>query len=148
MSRSCAGLRMQTPVHSNSIGCPKIFPPSAPVLYWLSHLTCISSLKAQNEQIRWFHKAKKIQIQPTFFSLFLDEFLEIDLRSILWTDLRPVYCNLTTMPHLYSPHTDTARSPWTLSRLGRHSTSVALAVSRILSTQIRRSRFLRSVTRR
>ena len=32
-----------------------------------------------------FHTAKNIQIQPT---LFLDEFLE--------TDLRPIYCSLTT----------------------------------------------------
>ena len=37
-------------MHSNSIGCPKIAPPSAPVLYWLSHLTCISSLKVKKER--------------------------------------------------------------------------------------------------
>ena len=37
-------------MHSNSIGCPQIFPLSAPVLYWLSHLTCISSLRAKNER--------------------------------------------------------------------------------------------------
>ena len=55
----------------NSIGCPKIFPLSTPVLYWLSHLTCISSLKAKNDE---FHTAKNIQIQPTPFSLFLYQF--------------------------------------------------------------------------
>ena len=37
-------------MHSNSLGCPRIFSLSAPVLYWLSHLTCISSLKAKNER--------------------------------------------------------------------------------------------------
>ena len=57
---------------------------SAPVLYWLSHLTCISSLKAKNAH---FHTTKNIQIQSTFFSLFLDEFLE--------NDLRPIYCSRT-----------------------------------------------------
>ena len=35
-------------MHSNSIRCPKILPSSAPVLYWLSHLTCISSMKTKN----------------------------------------------------------------------------------------------------
>ena len=57
-------------MHSNSIGCPKILPPSAPVLYWLSHLTCILSPKAQVD----FHTTKNVQIQVTPFSLFLDEF--------------------------------------------------------------------------
>ena len=37
-------------MYSNSLGCSKIFPLSAPVLYWLSHLTCISSLKAKTER--------------------------------------------------------------------------------------------------
>ena len=35
---------------SNSLGCPKIFPLSAPVLYWLLLLTCISSLKVKNKR--------------------------------------------------------------------------------------------------
>ena len=34
-----------------------------------------------------FHTPKNIQIQPTLFSLFLDQFLQIDLR--------PSYCSLT-----------------------------------------------------
>ena len=38
------------PMYSNSIGRSKIFPPSAPDLHWLSHLTCISSLKVKNER--------------------------------------------------------------------------------------------------
>ena len=47
ISLSCAGFKTQIPMHSNSLGCPKIFPLSAPVLYWLSHLTCILNLKAK-----------------------------------------------------------------------------------------------------
>ena len=60
ISLSCAGLKTQIPMHSNSIGCPKIFPPSALVLYWLSQLTCISSLKAKNEQKTLFFTQIKI----------------------------------------------------------------------------------------
>ena len=41
---------LQIPMHSNNISCPQILPLSAPVLFWLSHLTCISNLKARN---RW-----------------------------------------------------------------------------------------------
>ena len=78
----------QIPMYSNSIGCPKIFPPSAPVLYWLSHLTCISSLKAKNERKTLIFTQLEIsRYKQHFFSLFLDEFLE--------TDLRPIYCSLT-----------------------------------------------------
>ena len=40
---------------------------SAPVLYWLSHLACISSLKAKNVH---FHTTKNIQIQSTPFYYF------------------------------------------------------------------------------
>ena len=53
----------------------------APVLCWLSHLTCISSLKVKNVD---FHTAKNIQIQRTLFSLFFGEFLQ--------SRLRPIYC--------------------------------------------------------
>ena len=67
ISLSCDRLKTQIPMHSNSIGCPKIFPLSAPVLYWLSHLICTSSLKAKNVD---FHTAKNIQIQPTLFRYF------------------------------------------------------------------------------
>ena len=67
ISRSCAGLKTQIPTHTNSIGCPKIFSLSAPVLYWLSQLTCISSMKAKNVH---FHTTKNIQIQSTLFRYF------------------------------------------------------------------------------
>ena len=63
---------------------PKIFPLSAPVLYWLSHLTCISSLKAKNVD---FHTDKNIQIQPTiFFSIFRRILINWPLTYILWCD--------------------------------------------------------------
>ena len=39
---------------------PKYFPPSAPVLYWLSHLTCISSLKAKDERKTLIYTQLKI----------------------------------------------------------------------------------------
>ena len=74
-------------MHSNSLGCPKILPLSASVLYWLSHLTCISSLKAKNERKTFIFTQLKISRYSQPFSLFLDEFLE--------TDLRPVYFSLT-----------------------------------------------------
>ena len=40
------------------------FPLSAPVMYWLSHLTCILSLKAKNVD---FHTANNVLIQTTLF---------------------------------------------------------------------------------
>ena len=49
------------------------------------HLESEGEKRAKNVDL---HTAKNIQIQPTFFSpLFLDEFLETDLRSN--------YCSLT-----------------------------------------------------
>ena len=49
------------------------------------HLESESEKRTKNVD---FHTAENIQIQPTLFSsLFLDEFLEIDLR--------PIYCSLT-----------------------------------------------------
>ena len=63
-------------MHSNRIGCPKIFPPSAPVLYWLSHLTCISSLKAKNERKTLiFKKLKIFRYKQHFFAIFLRRIL-------------------------------------------------------------------------
>ena len=57
---------------------------SAPVLYWLSHLTCISSLKAKNERETFIFTQLKIsRYNPHFFAIF---------RRI---DLRPIYCSLT-----------------------------------------------------
>ena len=59
----------------------------APVLYWLSHLTCISSLKAKNERKTLIYTQLKISRYSQHFSLFLNEFLFIGLR--------PIYCSLT-----------------------------------------------------
>ena len=53
-------------MHTNSTGCPKIFSLPAPVLYWLSHLTRISSLKAKNER-----------------------------KMFIFTQLKTIYCSLT-----------------------------------------------------
>ena len=74
-------------MHSNSIGCPNIFPPFAPVLYWLSHLTCIWVWKLKTSEKCWFSQSWKYPDTSNTFSLFLDEFLEIGLR--------PIYCSLT-----------------------------------------------------
>ena len=62
---------------------------SAPVLYWLSHLACISSLKAKNERKTLIFTQLKISSYKHTFSLFLDKSLE--------TDLRPIYCSLTAV---------------------------------------------------
>ena len=60
-----------TPMHSNSLGCPKICPPSAPVLYWLSHLTCISILNAKNERKTLIYTHLTIsRYIPHFFAIF------------------------------------------------------------------------------
>ena len=71
ISLSCAGLKTKTPMHTNSIGCRKIFSLSAPVLYWLSHLTCISSLKAINERKTLIFTQLKIsRYNQHFFAIF------------------------------------------------------------------------------
>ena len=71
ISLSCAGLKMQIPMHSNSTGCPKIVSLSAPVLYWLSHLTCISSLKAKKERKTLIYTQLKIsRYNQHFFAIF------------------------------------------------------------------------------
>ena len=82
---------MQIPMHSNSIGCPKIVSPSAPVFYWLSHLTCRLSMKVKN---RWktliFHTAKKKKKSPdtsNTFSLFLD--IHRQGHALDWVIIRP-----------------------------------------------------------
>ena len=69
------GSKRKYPCNANSIGCPIIAPPSAPVLYWLSHLICISSLKAKNERKTLIFTQLKISRYNPHFSLFLDEFL-------------------------------------------------------------------------
>ena len=49
----------------------KIFSLWAPVLYWLSHLTCISSLKAKNERKTFIFTQLKIsRYTPHFFDIF------------------------------------------------------------------------------
>ena len=76
-------------MHTNSIGCPKIFSLSAPVLYWLLHLTCISSTKTKNERKTFiFTQIKISRYNPHFFAIF-SRFLEIDLR--------PLYRSLTSL---------------------------------------------------
>ena len=75
-------------MHSNSLGCPKILPLSAPVLYWLSHLTCISSLKAKNERKTLIYTQLKI-------SRYNQHFLTIFFTNSCKNDLRPIYCSPT-----------------------------------------------------
>ena len=75
-------------MHSNSIGCPKILPLSAPVLYWLSHLTCISSLKVKNGRKTLVFTQLKMSDTSNIFSLFLE-------------DLWPIDCSLTCLSRRY-----------------------------------------------
>ena len=56
------GSKRRYPCTQTASAVPKYFPPSAPVLYWLSHLTCISSLKANT--------AKKSRYNQHFFAIF------------------------------------------------------------------------------
>ena len=81
-------------MHSNSLGCPKIVPLSAPVLYWQSHLTCIPSLKAKNERKTLvFTQLKNTQIQQTFFRYFqmISYKFTSDLFTVLWLHERSWY---------------------------------------------------------
>ena len=72
-------------MHSNSLSCPKIFPLSSPALYWLPHLTCISSLKAKNVDL---HTAKNIQIQlKVCFDICRPIFINWPPTYLLWSDL-------------------------------------------------------------
>ena len=71
ISLSCAGFKTQIPMHSNSNGCPKIVPLSAPVLHWLSHPTWISSLKVKNERKTLIFTQLKIsRYNQHFFAIF------------------------------------------------------------------------------
>ena len=71
---SCAGHTTQIPMHSHSIGCPKIFPPSAPLLYWLSHLTRILNLKAKKKKKNGWKTfiltQNKVRNKQHFFAIF------------------------------------------------------------------------------
>ena len=65
------GSKRRYPCTQKASAVPKYFSLSAPVLYWLSHLTCISSLKAKKERKTFiFTQLKNIQIQATLFRYF------------------------------------------------------------------------------
>ena len=67
----CTGLKTLIPMHSNSLGCPKMFCLSAPVLCKLSYLTCILSLKAKNERETFIFTQLKIsRCNRHFFAIF------------------------------------------------------------------------------
>ena len=52
-------------------GCPEVVPPSAPVFYWLSHLTCTLSPKAEKRMKNVdFDTDKNVQKQANLFSVF------------------------------------------------------------------------------
>ena len=75
-------------MHTNSIGCPKIFSLSASVLYWLSHLTCISSLKAKNEQKMLIYTQLKIsRYNKNFFAIFRRILINWPPTYLLQSDL-------------------------------------------------------------
>ena len=89
MSLSCAGLKTQIPMHSNSLGCFKIFALSSPVLYWFRIWHASRVWKRKTSEKRRFTLSSKYPDTTNTFSLFLDEFLE--------TDLWPIYCSLTSL---------------------------------------------------
>ena len=66
------GLKTRTLVHSNSICCPGIVPRATPVLCWLSHLTCLLSLKqnkTKKETTLIFTQLKMSRNKQHFFFL-------------------------------------------------------------------------------
>ena len=77
ISFSCTGLKTQIPMHSNSIGCPKIFPPVCSSFALVNasdmHLEPESENEPESEKRVKnvdFHTAKNIQIQATLFRYF------------------------------------------------------------------------------
>ena len=74
------------PMYSNSKGCPKMFPLSAPVLYWFSHLTCISSLKAKKGDF-FFTQLKISRYNQHFFAVFRRIFINLPPTYLLQSDL-------------------------------------------------------------
>ena len=75
-------------------------PSSAPVLYWLSHPTCILRLKAKNID---FHTGKSVQNPATLFRHFQlqmsrneQHFFATFRRTLIIRNLTYIYCNLTT----------------------------------------------------
>ena len=97
-------------MHSNSFGCPKMFVPFAPVLYWLLHLTCISSLKEKNERKMLIFTQLKIFRYKKHFPAILDKFLENDLKPIYRspTETRGVTC----VSEIHSHSARRLRSGW------------------------------------
>ena len=82
-------------MNSNNLGCP-IFSLSAPVLYWLSHLTCISRLKAKNERKTLIYTQLKIcRYNQHFFAIFrrIPYKLTSDLFTVVW--------HVHTLPHFF-----------------------------------------------
>ena len=68
---SCAGLKMQTPIHSHSMGCPKNSSPLCSNLkhfftgYRIWHASWAWKLKTSKKPVD-FHTAKNVQKQATF----------------------------------------------------------------------------------
>ena len=65
------GSKRRYPCTQTASAVPNMFPLSAPVLYWLSHLTCISSLKAKNERKMLIYIQLNIsRYNQHFFAIF------------------------------------------------------------------------------
>ena len=76
---------MQIPLHSNCISCPKIVPPSAPVFYWLSCLTCILNMKAKTCETQIFTVLKMSKSKQHFFCFQINYYnVNSDLFTVVW----------------------------------------------------------------
>ena len=65
------GSKRRYPCTQTASGCPRTFSLSASVLYWLSHLTSISSLKTKNERKTFiFTQLKIFRYSQHFFAIF------------------------------------------------------------------------------
>ena len=89
ISLSCAELKTHIPLHSKSIGCPKIFPLSAPVLCTGYEFNMHLESESENERKTLIYTQLKISRYNQHFFAILDEFLE--------TELRAIYCRLITV---------------------------------------------------
>ena len=69
------GSRRTYPCTHTAPAVPKYFSLSAPVLYWLSHLTCVSSLKAKNERKTLIFTQLKISRYKQSFSAIFRQIL-------------------------------------------------------------------------
>ena len=70
------------PCTQTASAVPKYFPCLLQFLYWLSHLTCISNLKAENER-KTFTQLKISRYNQHFFAIFRPIFYK--LTSDLFT---------------------------------------------------------------